>query len=377
MVWGMIMENKPKRILCVFSTLDRGGAETMCMNIYRHIDRSKIQFDFVKHTKAIGDYENEIEELGGKIYSAPRYRIYNSLSYKKWWKKFFKSHPEYKIIHGHFFSISAVYFSVAQKCGLVTVAHSHCTMGLQVDSFIGKVKRILHDALISKIEKHSDYCLACSQEAGEWIFKTKKFEVLNNAIDTNEFVFNNSIRQDYRKKLGINPDELVVGTVGRIMRQKNPEGVIEIFSRIHSINQNTKLLWVGDNLSKELVDKKLKENNIEEDVIMTGVRNDVNNLMQAMDYFIFPSLFEGLGVVAIEAQASGLPTFCADTVPREAGITNLCVFLTLDDYNLWAHEILSYKYERKNMYNEVLSAGYDIEDNAKKIEEFYESIGKE
>ena len=175
----------PIRILCVLAVLDRGGAETMCMNLYRQIDRAKVQFDFVKHTSSKGAYEDEIRSLGGRIFEAPRYKLYNIFQYKKWWRAFFKVHPEYKIIHGHFFTISNVYFKVAHEFGLHTIGHSHSEK-----ANYHSLKYWLKKQSIRWIEKESDTCFACSQAAGEYLFPHKTFKVIHNALDSKKFAWN-------------------------------------------------------------------------------------------------------------------------------------------------------------------------------------------
>ena len=340
------------------------------MNLYRHIDRSKVQFDFVKHTPQKGAFEDEIFSLGGRIYEAPRYMIYNHLQYISWWKKHLKEHPEHKIIHGHYFTISAVFFSVAKKMGRVTVGHSHCTPSN------GKgLKHELSEYLCSKIESRSDYCFACSRPAGEWLFKTKPFTVLNNAIDTRQFTYSPEVRERVRNAFDLG-DALVLGTVGRIVHQKNPLGVIEILRAVKLRRPDAKLLWVGELFMRTEVETKLREYGLEDSVIFTGVRSDVNELLQAMDVFIFPSNYEGLGIVAVEAQNAGLPTFCSDQVPEEAKLTDLCRFLPLGDYEKWADAILATDIgNRRDTTQEIIDAGYDIHTTAKWLQEFYLTIG--
>lgn len=363
--------SEPIRILCVFSSLDRGGAESMCMNLYRHIDRSKVQFDFVKHAHSVGAFEEEIYSLGGRIFEAPRYKIYNHIDYCQWWRHHLKQHPEHKIVHGHFFGISSVFFSVAKKMDRITVGHSHCTPSVE-----GGIKTRFKRHLISKIESCSDYCFACSTPAGQWVFPHKPFTVLNNAIDTQQFTYSSEVRERVRSAFGLG-DALVLGTVGRIVYQKNPMGVIEIFRAVKQRRSDAKLLWVGELFMRTEVETKLREYDLEDSVIFTGVRSDVNELYQAMDVFIFPSNYEGLGIVAVEAQNAGLPTFCSDQVPEEAKLTDLCHFLPLGDYDKWANAILTTDLShRRDTMQEIIDAGYDIHATSKWLEEFYLEIAQ-
>ncbi len=357
------MMTNPIRVLCVFSTLDRGGAETMVMNLFRYIDKSQIVFDFVKHTEQIGAYEEEIKQLGGQIFSAPRYKMYNNLCYVHWWRRFLTEHTEYQIIHGHFFTISSVYLKLAKRYRLVTVAHSHAS---KVDSVLGK-------ALAKEIEKKADYCFACSQAAGKWLFPHRDFTVLNNAVDAQRFVFNPSVREQYRSNLKLG-EAFVLGTVANFSLVKNPFGLIEIFKAVHTVNPRTKLLWVGDGGLRTEIEKKLRDEELTDSVILTGTREDVPALLQAMDIFLLPSFYEGLPVVLIEAQAAGLPCIVSDTVTREADITGLCHSLPLDDTARWADAILSDHTERKDTSQQIIDAGYDIHTTAKWLQEFYCSI---
>lgn len=354
----------PIRILCVFSNLNRGGAESMCMNLYRHIDKNKIQFDFVKHTSVIGHFEDEIHKLGGKIYTAPRYKIYNHLSYVNWWKKHLLLHPEYKIIHGHFFTISAVFFKVAKKLGRVTIGHSHST---------SSGRNVIKQLYLKKVEKYSDYCLACGQQAGKWLFPHKTFDVLNNAINVDDFKYNEVYRKEIREGLGIN-DELLIGTVGNLHSIKNPFGIIEIFKNVCTENPNARLLWVGAGDLKNKIEQKLDEENIRDKVFLMGSRPDVNKLLQAMDIFILPSFFEGLGIASIEAQTAGLKCFLSDKVPTEAAVTNLCEFLSLNDYKIWAKKILSTKCDRSDTQNSIKKSGYDIINTVEWLTNYYYKI---
>ena len=370
-----VSDKYPIRVLCVVSTLGRGGAESMVMNLFRQIDRTKVVFDFVKHTYEEGEFEEEIRSLGGQIYAAPRYKLYNHLSYTKWWSDFLKIHPEYRIIHGHFFTISAVFFRTAQKYGRITVAHCHCTKA--PDSAVTNgIKNRLGDRLIMAAERYSDYCLACSEDAGKWMFRKKHFTVLHNAIDPQVFRYDHETADAVRRELGLG-SALVLGTVGRFNLQKNPLGIVEIFRLVHEAKPNARLLWVGTGPMQQEAAAKLREYGIENDVLFLGVRDDVPRLLQAMDVFIFPSFYEGLGVALIEAQAAGLPCFASDTIPEEAKVTDLVHFLPLNSPELWADAILSDHTPRRKTTQQIIDAGYDIHTTAKWLTDFYVHILEE
>ena len=367
-------DDKPIRILCVFSTLDRGGAESMCMNLYRQIDRSRIQFDFVKHTPERGIFEDEIEALCGRVFEAPRYKIYNRLQYEKWWHAHLEAHPEHAIIHGHFFTISSVYFKVCKQHGRTTIAHSHCTSAPKsiIDN---RLKRYFKDKYIRTISEYADIQLACSRQAGLDVFGDTSFDVLNNAIDAEVYRANQDVAEAVRSEFGLG-NQLVVGSVGRFDLQKNPYGVLEIFRQPHMRKPDSRFLWVGDGPLRAEIVRKTEEYKIDDAVIFTGVRNDVHRLLQGMDAFIFPSFYEGLGVAAVEAQAAGVYTYCSSAVPEEVKVTNLCKLLELNNLDKWVSEIeniIPY-HKHPDTYMQIKKAGYDIHDTAKWLEELYLSI---
>ena len=353
----------PIRILCVFSTLDRGGAENMCMNLYRHIDRKKIQFDFVKHCQEVGAYEEEIASLGGRIFEAPRFTMYNFVSYSIWWKKFLLEHAEYKIIHGHFFTISAIYFRVAKQYGRITIGHIHAA----------SMKSRLKNFLVHKIKYYTDKALACSEMAGKWAYGKEPFLVLKNAIDIESFRFNPSIRSEYRKEFGISDDEFVLGTVANLSSVKNPMGLIDIFESLKKIHPQSRLLWIGEGNQRPIIEERLRKEKIDTSVILLGSRDDVPNLLQAMDAFAFPSFNEGLGIAAVEAQAAGLETFCSNTIPVESKASELCHFLPLNNPKIWAETILrlTINHKRQDMSIQIKNSGYDIHDTAAWLENMY------
>ena len=353
------MEN-PIRVLCVFSTLDRGGAESMCMQLYRHIDRNKVQFDFVKHTSNIGAFEKEITKLGGIVYEAPRFEIRNLPRYYIWWNNHLKKHPEHQIIHGHYFTISAVYFKIAKGRGRITIAHIHAS------TIRGRIK----NHLVRNISKYADYAFACSFEAGKWVYHNRQFNVLHNAIDTNAFKYSPHIRKIVKNELGLSND-LVLGTVANFSSVKNPMGLIDIFLATRKITPNIKLVWVGDGKLRTAIEERLQKEQIVDSVLLLGARSDVPRILQAIDVFCLPSFNEGLPVSMIEAQAAGLPCCVSDAITREADITGLCRFLPIDEPDVWAKVISKENTNRLDVSEVIKKAGYDIKDTAESIQNFY------
>lgn len=365
------------RILHVLGGLNRGGAETMIMNLYRKIDRSKIQFDFVIHTSNKCDYDDEIKVLGGRIYSLPRYTGKNHFIYKKAWNSFYKQHPEYKIVHGHVRSTAVIYLRSAKKYGKVTIAHSHNTSS-------GKgFSAIVKNAMQYPIRYIADYLFACSYPAGTWLFgnkacKKENFFILNNAIDLKAFIFDEKKRVQKRNEFGIE-DRSIIGHIGRFDLQKNHEFLIDIFKEVHDKNDKAVLMLIGDGYLRPYIEKKVADLELANSVIFTGIRSDVPEILNAIDVFLFPSLFEGLGIVAIEAQACGIHCIVADTVPKEAYLTDLIEKISLkSSVNSWSENVLKYlsKYERRNTYDEISRKGYNIEETSKWVEEFYFKIMK-
>ena len=368
---------QPIRILEVVSKMNRAGTETMLMNFYRHMDRTQIQMDFAVCTEEKCDYDDEISALGGRIIRYPRYTGINHLSYKKWWNIFLDTHKEYQVIHGHIGSTAAIYLNIAKKRGLYTIAHSHGTKGpLNLYS-------VLYHFFSYRTRFIADYFFGCSKQAlidryGKNVANSSQARVLNNAIDAAAYVYDPRVREIVRKDFHLEHTELVLGTVGRLSPQKNPLMTIRILSELKKNGLQFKFLWVGTGEMKDTIEAAIRENNLVHDVIMLGVRNDVQRILQAIDIFIFPSVWEGLGIVAIESQASGLPTLCSDQVPAEAKITDLCEYIPLNNTSSWCEAvqrisqcIKSKNYYRRNTYSEVVKAGFEINDVARWLQDFY------
>lgn len=368
--------NKPLRILQVFASLDRGGAESMIMTLYRNIDRNKIQFDFVTNESDKSyDFEEEILSLGGNIFSLPRFNILNILSYIKAWRKLLINHKEWKIIHAHHTSPAFIYLMIAKSMGIITISHSHISGGNSIKSGLKLISRF-------PLRYISDYLFACSKDAAQWMFGEKyggKAKVINNSIDTYLFLYNKEVRSKTKNKLNIE-DKFVIGHVGRFQSQKNHLFLIDIFYEIKKMKFNSTLLLVGDGQLKNQIKEKVYKLNLSDSVIFTGVRSDIPDLLQAMDVFVFPSFFEGLGIALIEAQAAGLKCFTsANVVPSEAKVTDLLEFISLDKSpKEWADKIIEYAdgYERLNMGDTIIKAGYDVHENVHWLENFYLSVVK-
>ena len=367
------MTDQPIRILHVVTYMGRGGLETMIMNYYRHIDRSKVQFDFLVHRDFRADYDDEIEALGGRIFRLPQLVPW-SRSYLKALEQFFRKHPEYKIVHVHQDCLSSVILKVAKKCGVpVRIAHSHSS---SQDKNLKYLIKLFYKQFIPS---HATHLFACGKEAGDWMFGGAPFHILNNAIDTKQYACDSIRHSQVRKALQIPNGAFVIGHVGRFNTVKNHSFLLDVFAQVSQQAKNSVLLLVGDGDLRAEMEKKAASLGVANSVIFTGVRHDVPDLMQAMDCFVFPSLYEGVPVTLIEAQASGLPCVISDGVPVECAKTNLVKQIPLSaDPSQWVEEILkTQSHARQNTKEQIIQAGYDIEANAQWLQKFYLEQWKE
>ena len=359
--------DQPIRILHVVTYMGRGGLETMIMNYYRHMNRNKVQFDFLVHRDFRADYDDEIESLGGRIYRISRLVPW-SRSYLKTLEQFFLEHPEYKIIHVHQDCLSSVILKVAKQCGIsVRIAHSHS--GSQ-DKNLKYLIKLFYKQFIPT---YATQLFACGDEAGQWMFGGAPFRVVNNAIDTKQYSYNPQRDREVRSALRIPQDALVVGHVGRFNTVKNHSFLLDVFAEVNRQNKISVLLLVGDGDLRSEMEQKATSLGIANNVIFTGVRSDVPDLMQAMNCFVFPSLYEGIPVTLIEAQAAGLPCIISDGVPGECAKTNLVQQIPLSAGILaWTDAILKNKSKsRQDTKAKIAAAGYDIEANAQWLQNFY------
>ena len=365
--------SEPIRVLHVIGIMNRGGAETMIMNLYRHIDRSKVQFDFVENSSEPAVFDEEILSLGGRIYRCPHYNGKNHFTYVKWWNDFFKAHPkEYLIVHGHLGSTAAIYLSIAKKYGTYTIAHSH-NSGTDRG-----MKTLLYKAMSYNTRNVADYFFACSTPAGldrfgKGIVNGNNYSILNNAVVIDNFSYKDNMRTEMRCQLGLT-NELVVGHVGRFNPQKNHPFLLDIFAALLKKEPNAVLLLVGGGEDMPKIQAKAHALGISERVRFLGVRSDVADLMQTMDVFVFPSLYEGLPVTMVEAQAAGLPCLISDKVPPECILTDgLVDILPLSEApETWAEKILEKReIPRTDRRTEIAAHGFDITTEAVKLQEFY------
>lgn len=362
---------EPIRVAHIMGKMISGGVESVVMNYYKNIDKTKVQFDFIVDEDSTHIPLEEIEGMGGKVIIVPPYQ--NIRSYVKSLKQIFKN-ENYKIVHSHLNALSIIPLYAAKKSNVsVRIAHSHSTTNKK-EWKKNLIKNILK--MFSKIYPTNYF--SCSELAGRWLFGNKLYnsgqvKVLNNAIDLDRFDYNEEIRSEMRKKLDIE-DRFVIGHVGRFVKQKNHLKLINIFYEIYKKDNNAVLILIGDGPLLPVIKEKVENLLINENVIFLGIREDINELMQAMDVFLFPSLYEGLGMVLIEAQSIGIPCITSTEVPKEAKITGIIEFLSLDkEDTYWANKVLEKKmsYIRKSYGQEVSLSGYNIKQEAKNLEKKY------
>lgn len=359
------------RILQIVPNMQAGGIETWLMNQYRCLDRTKIQYDFLVHYEKPFFYDEEIERLGGRIYRCSMREDSNILKYWKFLVKFFKEHPEYKVVHGHMPSFSFIFMGAARYCGVpVRINHSHNS------SHNKSLKGFVEGLLTRFVKINSTHLFACSNLAGQYMYGKSKYTVIHNAVDVEKFRFNKSVRQEVRMELGLE-DKFIVGHIGRFNLQKNHTFLLEIFKSFSEKRKDAILLLIGTGELLESVLNKVKSLGIEDKVKYIGVRGDTDRLYQAMDVFALPSLFEGLPVVGVEAQASGVPFLMSDTITREVGLINVAQFIPIDKgVDPWVEALCSVdgSMDRSEAYLQVAAKGYDIHEETKKIVGIYTDL---
>ena len=368
----VMKKEEPIRVAHIIGKWLGGGVEAVVMNYYRHIDRSKIQFDFLCDEDSTNIPYEEIEQLGGRVILIPPYQ--KVFKYQKELIRIFKEN-NYKIVHSHINTLSVFPLRAAKKAGVkVRIAHSHSTTNKKEWK-----KNLLKQVLRPFSKVYATNYMCCSELAGRWLFGDKAYDsgqvyLLNNAIDLDKFKYNEKLRKEKRKELGISDDTLVIGHIGRFVAQKNHDYLIDIFNEVHKKNPDSLLLLVGQGPLKEEIENKVKELKLNDSVRFLGQRNDANELYQVFDVFCLPSLYEGLPVVGVEAQAAGLLCIFSDDMTKETKVLDTTEFLSLNNTPKdWADSILDdvKKYKRIDTSKEMTSKNFNIKEEAKKLEKYY------
>ena len=342
------------------------------MNYYRNIDKDKIQFHFLCDEDSTNIPYEEIEKMGGKVIIIPPYQ--RLFEYQKELYRIFKEN-NYKIVHSHISTLSVFPLRIAKKAGVpIRIAHSHSTSNKK------EWKRNLIKNILRPFSKlYANQFFACSELSGRWLFgektfKNGKIKIINNAIDLEKFKFNKEKRNEIRKKLKIDENIILVGHIGRFVTQKNHEFLIDVFNEIHRRKQNSKLILIGQGNLKENIIEKIKYLGLQDYVIFTGQTTNVSDYYNAMDIFVLPSLYEGLPVVGIEAQANGLLCEFSTDMTKETKVLNTTKFISLKETpENWANTILEdYKnFKRLDSFDEMTKKNFNIKEEAKKLEKYY------
>ena len=364
----------PLRVLQIMGIVESGGVEAVIMNYYRNIDKNKVQFDFVMHKGGNHRYVAEAQSMGAKVYEITPYNK-NIFAFTYEIYKIIKN-GNYDIVHSNMNSLSGFPLLAAWLAGArVRILHNHTT-----DSKAEGLRTILKRVLRPFARMFANQYWACSKLSAEWMYGKKvvnagKVTIINNAIDLDKFAFNQEKRDVLRKELDLE-GKFVIGHVGRFMKQKNHEFLIDIFAELVKQKEGVVLLLIGDGPLMEVIRKKVDTLGLTNNVIFLGVRSDVSDLYNVMDVFLFPSLYEGLGMVAVEAQINGLPVVASTEVPIEAKVSDDIKWIGLSvTAKHWASEVLCAK---RLAFVETLKIVqkciFDINNEAKKIEIKYMSM---
>ncbi len=369
------MCGEPIRIAEIVGKWLGGGVEAFIMNYYRHIDKSKIQFDFICDSDSTNIPYEEIESLGGKVILVPPYE--KVVLYHRELKKVLKD-GKYKIVHSHINTMSVFPLFAAMCAGVpVRIAHSHSTT-----SKLEKKRNFIKLVLRPLVPLFATHFLACTEHAGRWAFGDKRFEagrvtVINNAIDIESFNYNEEVRNIKRKELNINDKTIVFGHAGRFVSVKNHSFIIDVFNEFHKKNNDSLLLLAGQGPLLEEVSQKVRSLGLQKDVLFLGQRTDISELYQAFDVFLFPSLYEGLGMALIEAQCAGNLCVTSTEVPKVTKVTENIHFIDLNDGAVtWSEciELALKSHKRDEHSDDVKINGFDIIKEVLKLETVYTKL---
>lgn len=359
--------NAPIRIAQVLGKMNGGGVESVVMNYYRHIDRGRVQFDFIIDSDSTVVPAEEIDGLGGRLYEVPPYQHLEG--YQKALGELL-AQRSYSIVHSHINTLSVFPLRVAKRVGVpVRIAHSHATMGK------GETKRNLTKlALRPFANAYPTNRVACSRYAGKWLFgKNADFTVIPNAIELDRFRFDAASRAEARAAWSVDDGCCVVGNLGRMESTKNQAFLIDAFARMHAAHPDSMLVIAGCGSLYESLEKKACDMGLADSVRFLGQVGDVSRLYQGMDVFALPSLYEGFGMALLEAQVAGVPSVVSNRVSPEVVLTDDCRLLPLEGgVDTWAREIWA-QFEggdRKDATSEAFEP-FDIDNTSKKLEAFY------
>lgn len=367
------------RILHSVSNMDRGGIETMLMNYYRHIDRDKIQFDFLCNKMKPGDYDDEIQKLGGRIFRTPGLNPMKYPRYLKFMSELFMKYPDYPIVEAHNGALGVYALNAARVNHIpVRIFHAH---GASITKDWKLPIKIICKALLPLNMNQRFTCgiAAARYYFGDKIVDDGEYTLIPNAIDIERFLFNNDIRNQIREEYGLK-DKHVIGHVGRFMTQKNHVFLLEVFAAYKKQDSKAHLVLLGEGELMDNMKSLVKKMNLLDSVSFLGSVSNANEWYQAFDVFVFPSLWEGLPVVGVEAQTADLPCIFSKTISNEIDILEKTQFVGLEEgVNAWTAAINQavQSAERKNVRDIIAAHGYDIHTEAVKLQEKYLKLSGE
>lgn len=365
---------KKVKILVVLGDLKLcNGVSSYAMNYYKYLDTESIHMDFVL-TRGGADeqYERLIKARGGKIFIVKSTKIIDNLKNLEKIKKIMQE-GHYDIVHSHIINVGYFYLKYAKKYGVKSrIIHSHTI--LQKEKSV--LKAFLNKTFIKLVNIVSNVRFACSDEAGKSLFGKRKYIIINNAIEIERYLFNLQIRNQQREKYNIN-NKMVIGHIGRFSEEKNHIFIIDLFKQIKNENENVVLMLIGEGALQASIKERVKEYGLENDVMFIGQVGNVEDYLQMMDIFIFPSFYEGAPIAVIEAQVNGLVTLLSDRVPKASKIIDKTKFLKLNDIEEWKKEILNVKiHDRKSQIENIINTKIDIQSEAIKLEKLYRDLLK-
>lgn len=368
-----------KKILHVVGGMDVGGTETMLMNLYRNIDREKYEFHFISYYGREGFYDKEIESLGGKIVPLSFSKRWGALGSILELKRVIKEN-KYDAVHTHTLFNCGIGVLAAMLAGAkVRVSHAH-TVFEEKNSF---VKKCYINLMRGLIKIFSTNYLSCSDKAGEFLFgkeilKNKKYSFIPNYVDYKKFT-NINTREEMRKQLGIESDEILIGHVGRFMAAKNHKFIIQILKMMKDKGIKVKGVFVGDGNLRDEIERDLKLYSLTKDVIITGMVKDTENYIGAMDIFLLPSTYEGFGLVLLEAQGAGIPAIGSLEIQKETdmGLGLLKRYSLNESVEFWCERIIEFSNEKIKISKEkrekaFIDKGYHLKEILRKLGEVYE-----
>lgn len=367
------------RVLHSVSNMDRAGIETMLMNYYRHIDRNKVQFDFLCNKSKPGAYDQEIYQLGGHIYHTPGLNPVKYPQYLSYMKKLFTENPEYRIIEAHNGALGVYALYAAKKNHIpARIFHAH---GASITKDWKLPIKLVCKALLPVSMNYHFTCGVAAAKCyfGDQVVNTNDYELIANAIEVDRFVFNPALRMSIREQYNLE-NKHVIGHVGRFMKQKNHVFLLDVFCEIASQDNNAVLVLLGDGELQNLMKEKAAKLGLQDRVLFVGNVSNANEWYNAFDVFVLPSIWEGLPVVGVEAQANDLPCIFSDGVTSEIGISDKTKFVSLNQpTSVWAKEIIQgmRQQSRRNNTQLITDHHYNIVFEANKLQQRYLEIYEE